>query len=216
MFLILISIPQDPVKGLSSSILCAGLPRWLRLWRICLHCRRPRFDPCVGQIPLEKGMATQSHILAWRIPWTVAPWAPQSLESQRVGQDWATNTLTFFLILYAGPQEGTIIEHILDTEHCFNHFICIDIFTISGGRYYHYRPHFTDKEFEAQRDKMPHSRPHSCLGVETGSSQGSPGFSPREFADPSCTLHLVAWLWPLGSASPSACRACSWESCLHF
>ena len=24
--------------------------------------------------PLEKGMATHSSILAWRIPWTVYPW----------------------------------------------------------------------------------------------------------------------------------------------
>ena len=32
--------------------------------------------------PLEKGMATHSSILAWRIPWTVAFQAPLSTESQ--------------------------------------------------------------------------------------------------------------------------------------
>ena len=32
--------------------------------------------------PLEKGKATQSSILAWRIPWAV-----QSMGSQRVGHD---------------------------------------------------------------------------------------------------------------------------------
>ena len=42
----------------------------------------------LGSIPglersLEKGMATQSSILAWRIPWTI-----QSMELQRVEQDW--------------------------------------------------------------------------------------------------------------------------------
>ena len=31
---------------------------------------RPKFDPWVGKILLEKGMATHSSILAWRIPWT--------------------------------------------------------------------------------------------------------------------------------------------------
>ena len=31
---------------------------------------RPGFDPWVGKIP-EKGKATQSSILAWRIPWIV-------------------------------------------------------------------------------------------------------------------------------------------------
>ena len=32
--------------------------------------------------PLEKGKATHSSILAWRIPWTI-----QSMELQRVGHD---------------------------------------------------------------------------------------------------------------------------------
>ena len=34
--------------------------------------------------PLEKGMATQSSILAWRIPWTEEPGKLQSMGSQRV------------------------------------------------------------------------------------------------------------------------------------
>ena len=42
--------------------------------------------------PLEKGMATLSSILAWRIPWTEEPGELQSLGSQRVGHDWVTNT----------------------------------------------------------------------------------------------------------------------------
>ena len=45
--------------------------------------------------PLEKGMATHSSILAWRIPWTEEPGRLQSMGSQRVGYDWATNTFTF-------------------------------------------------------------------------------------------------------------------------
>ena len=32
--------------------------------------------------PLEKGMATHSRILAWRIPWTEGPGGLQSLGSQ--------------------------------------------------------------------------------------------------------------------------------------
>ena len=39
--------------------------------------------------PLEKGMATHSIILAWRIPWTEEPGKPQSMGSQTVGP---TNT----------------------------------------------------------------------------------------------------------------------------
>ena len=37
--------------------------------------------------PLEKGMATHSSVLAWRIPWTEEPGRLQSMGSQRVGQD---------------------------------------------------------------------------------------------------------------------------------
>ena len=43
--------------------------------------------------PLEKGMATHSSILAWRIPWTEEPGRPQSMGSKR--HDLATNTFTF-------------------------------------------------------------------------------------------------------------------------
>ena len=42
--------------------------------------------------PLEEGMATHSSILAWRIPWTEEPGRLQSIGSQRVGHDRATNT----------------------------------------------------------------------------------------------------------------------------
>ena len=38
-----------------------------------LQCGRPRFNPWVGKIPLEEGMAAHSSILAWRTPWTEEP-----------------------------------------------------------------------------------------------------------------------------------------------
>ena len=37
--------------------------------------------------PPEKGMATHSSILAWKIPWTEEPGRLQSMGSQRVGHD---------------------------------------------------------------------------------------------------------------------------------
>ena len=37
--------------------------------------------------PLEKGMATDSRILAWRIPWREKPSGLQSMRSQRVRRD---------------------------------------------------------------------------------------------------------------------------------
>ena len=40
-------------------------------------------------------MATQSSILAWKIPWTEEPGGLKSMGSRRVGHDWATeHTLT--------------------------------------------------------------------------------------------------------------------------
>ena len=49
--------------------------------------------------PLEKGMATHSSILAWRIPWTEEAAGLQSTWSQRVGDDRETN-YTFQGILF--------------------------------------------------------------------------------------------------------------------
>ena len=43
---------------------------------------------------LEESMATHSSILAWRIPWTEKPGGLQSMRSQRVGHDWATEHST--------------------------------------------------------------------------------------------------------------------------
>ena len=42
--------------------------------------------------PLEKGMATHSSILAWRIPWTEEPGGLQSMGSQRIRHDSAQHT----------------------------------------------------------------------------------------------------------------------------
>ena len=51
------------------------------------QCRRPnrrRFNPWVGKIPLEEGMATHCSILAWRIPWTEEPGRLQSIRSDTI------------------------------------------------------------------------------------------------------------------------------------
>ena len=45
--------------------------------------------------PLEKGMATHSSILSWRIPWTKEPGRLQSMGVQIVRHNWVTNTFTF-------------------------------------------------------------------------------------------------------------------------
>ena len=44
--------------------------------------------------PLEKGKATHSSILAWRIPWTI-----QSMGLQRARHDWATFTFKWLICI---------------------------------------------------------------------------------------------------------------------
>ena len=52
--------------------------------------------------PLEKGMATDSSILAWRIPWTEEPSRLKSMRSQRVGHNRA-QTYTRTRLTIVGP-----------------------------------------------------------------------------------------------------------------
>ena len=54
--------------------------------------QEPWFWSLDGEDPLEKGMATQSRILAWRIPWTEESGGLQSTGLQTVGHEWVTNT----------------------------------------------------------------------------------------------------------------------------
>ena len=49
--------------------------------------QEPQVHPLGQEDPLEKGVATHSSILAWRIPHTEEPGGLQSMGSQRVGDD---------------------------------------------------------------------------------------------------------------------------------
>ena len=64
-----------------------GLPLWPR-WSKNLSAVWETWVPSLGwEDPLEKGMATQSSIDAWRIPWTEEPARVQFMGSQRAGHD---------------------------------------------------------------------------------------------------------------------------------
>ena len=58
---------------------------------------------------LEKRMATHSSTLAWRIPWTEDPGGLQSMGSQRVWHDWATNTFTSLSFSRLFPQGSSTL-----------------------------------------------------------------------------------------------------------
>ena len=72
-----------------------GLPLWLRRSSLVIKClpvlRETRVQSLGWKDPLEKEMATHSSTLAWKIPWTEEPGRLQSMESQRIGHDWATS-----------------------------------------------------------------------------------------------------------------------------
>ena len=57
---------------------------------------------------LEKGIATHSSILAWRIPWTEEPGGLQSVGLQRVRQDWMTFTFRGELYLTMDSREFVV------------------------------------------------------------------------------------------------------------
>ena len=64
----------------------------------------------VREDPLEKGMATHSFILAWRILPTGEPGGLQSMGSQRVGHDWSNLVYT-----HAAWNKHILFSHL----HCF-------------------------------------------------------------------------------------------------
>ena len=66
-----------------------GLPWWLGGKESAYNVGDLGSIPKGRKIPLEKGMATHSSILAWRIPWTEEPGGLQSIGSQRVRHDWS-------------------------------------------------------------------------------------------------------------------------------
>ena len=70
-----------------------GLPWWLRQVRICLQCRKPRFEP---RRPHGEGNGNplQYSCLENSMD-TGGWWVSQSLELQRVGHDWTTYTFPF-------------------------------------------------------------------------------------------------------------------------
>ena len=71
-------------QGSSLLNLVGMLQRWLSGKESACQCKRLRFDPRVRKIPPEKGLAPQSSILAWEIPWTEAAGGLQSLDCEEL------------------------------------------------------------------------------------------------------------------------------------
>ena len=70
---------------------------WRHVWSLVVQMvknipamQETKLWPLGREDPLEKGMATHSGILAWRIPWTEEPGGLWFMGSQRVRHNWVT------------------------------------------------------------------------------------------------------------------------------
>ena len=59
-----------------------GLPWWLKMVKNLPAMQEMQIRSLGQEDPLEKGLATHSSILAWRIPWTEKPGQLQSMMSE--------------------------------------------------------------------------------------------------------------------------------------
>ena len=87
------------------------------------------FYPWVGKIPLEKGIATDSSILARIILWTEDPGGLQSMQPQRVGHDWARHSTQQWLSLCISgfhlPLCADVRRLLLLTRMMWTHPVCV-------------------------------------------------------------------------------------------
>ena len=63
--------------------------------------------------PLEKGMASHSSLLAWRIPWTEEPGGPQSIELHRVRYNWSDLACTHAVCFYQREDTAKSLAKVL-------------------------------------------------------------------------------------------------------
>ena len=116
LFLIVVEAEQSKIRVFSDSMV--GEDLLLDLWKSIFLPWTSLVAQMVTNLPakqevgvqslgwdesLEKGMATHSSILAWRIP--------QSTGSERIRHNWVTNTFTFHLF--------TVFSHGRERNHLF-------------------------------------------------------------------------------------------------
>ena len=74
---------------------------------------------------LEKGMATHSSILAWRIPWIEEPGRLQSIQFHRIGHNSSDSTSTTYLEMWLWASCFTFQSlHILEYQMWANNRTC--------------------------------------------------------------------------------------------
>ena len=69
---------QGDIQELRASLVAQMVKNLPAMWETWVQ-------PLGWEDPLEKGMATHSSILAWKIPWTEEPGGLQSMKLERIG-----------------------------------------------------------------------------------------------------------------------------------
>ena len=110
--------------------------------------------------PLEKGTATHSSVLTWRIPWTEEPSRLQSMGLQRVRYDW--ETFTFTVRVCTGLQVQRVAAFHLVTQEfrlLISHYYII--WNTWGADHFNRRKNV----IEDQTAVVAHGRHHFCSQV---------------------------------------------------
>ena len=82
-------------------LILSGFPCGISSKKICLPVQEMQETqaPSLGrEDPLDAEMATHSSTLAWSIPWTEDPGELQSMGSQRIEHDWASEHIAQLIV----------------------------------------------------------------------------------------------------------------------
>ena len=151
--------------------------------------------------PLEKGMATHSSILAWRIPRTEEPGGLQSIGSQRVRHDWSNLACMNAVCICSFPSimlifHEKLLEGVLHRKDPHS-YLC---FAFLGDRFYFY---FIDLWWPSLNSSSP-------LPVQ--SHQWDKALGPRKGSEPE-PKSLAQTFSALGPLSiPSVFSPILWDS----
>ena len=147
----------------------------------------------------EKGMATHSRILAWRIPGAEEPGRLQFMGSQKVRHDWVTNTFTEtsedFVILYEMMHAESlgVVPDMVSTLEVLNiiilytyshHLVAVQCLRVSDSS----RPH----GLQYTRPPCPSPPPRACSNSCPLSRWCHPTVSSSVDPFSSCLLSLPA------------------------
>ena len=83
--------PKDSGRISDIPLTAEGASQVVLVVKTCVPMQEVWVRALGQEDPREKGMATHSSILAWRIPWTEEPGRLQTMGLQRVRHDWVTD-----------------------------------------------------------------------------------------------------------------------------